>query len=538
MYRANRVNASLARHYNNHHAAHLGFVVPAAPTKRSGLVGLLRSSSFPVTAIPGREISVTRSSSAPRRFSSARRLTVRPLLAAATLAATPLVAGAVDWQGPGADWLDPTNWLPAVVPTAGDVANFPGTSTSPSVNLDGQAAARGLTIDNNAGYTFSGTGTLSLGSLGVALTGPNATTFSPSILVNGPQTWSITAPATLSLTHALQGVHPLSVDGGGTLDLQFGENNFTGGFNVNNGTLTATNFSDGFSRALRSNRITLGATGSLAAQPATFGSLDIGEIAGSGTLDTGAGGGLFIHALGDATFSGTLKIGSSSLGITVRGIGTQTFTGDTSAAKGPPAVTEGATLVLAGNAAFLDPVANSYFARGGHMVLDDSVVNLPNRLNPTGNLDGRGSTDNTVRLIGNAAEGSTQTFNNLLLNSGTLKLRIDHRSGSSAGTAFIFNGGLNRIGTNATVDFLASGGVLGGTIGSGTNAPRFVFNGTGAGSNSVQLLNGVIANGTNATATVGFATVNNATDFASYDATRGVIPAATTPFPALSLIHK
>ena len=471
---------------------------------------------------------------AARTSAGSARIRRTHWLAAAALAAVASNGHAAtpNWLGATSDdWFDSTNWSTAAVPNGGDVATFPAAaSVLNNPRIDPPASAKGLAIDNSGGnvYVFNGTGTLSLGSAGISITGSGPNNFLPAINIATPQTWSLDPTSKLILTRPIQGISPITFEGGGITDFQYGENNFAGGFVINNGTLTSTNFSDSPSRAFRSNRITLGPNGILATQGLSLGSVDTGEISGSGTLDTTANAsGLFVIALNDATFSGTLKIGSSGSGITVRGIASQTFTGDTSAAKGPPAVTEHAELILAGNAAFLDNVANSYFARGGHMILDDSIVNLPNRLNPTGNLDDRGSTDNVVQLIGNT-NGSSQTFSNLVLNNGALKLKIVHNAGAAAPTLFNFTGNFNRAGTQATVDFSATGGVLG----SGDNAPRIMFPATGTGTNGVILLNGTIASGTNANASVGFATVNKITDFASYDNARGVIPVTTTPFPA------
>jgi hypothetical protein len=248
-------------------------------------------------------------------------------VAVGAAAGVPLSAGAAEWKGEGPEWLIGTNWTENVVPGAGETALFPSSVSDVRPVLDGPASVGGLVIDNQIfPYELTGTGGLSLGAGGIRLTGSGGALIDVPLTVAAPQTWTVDSESTLVLARPLAGVRPITFAGGGVADFEIGTNSFAGGLVVNSGTVTTTLGTDSPSRVFRSNRITLGAEGSLVVQNA--GSLDIGQVDGSGTLDT-AGGGLFMFALADATFSGALKIGSSSQGLTLRGIATQTLTGDT-----------------------------------------------------------------------------------------------------------------------------------------------------------------------------------------------------------------
>jgi len=189
----------------------------------------------------------------------------RVVLAAAAAATVILGGGAARgatpvWQGgTSTDWFDPTNWSTGAVPTGVDVATFanPTPGNLPDLGA-GSARVLGLSIDNTGGpYTIGGTNVLALVGGGVSVNGGGAAVVTPVVLPVTQGTWAVTPDTTLRLSGGLSGIVPVTVAGGGTLDVSYTTGAYAGGFVVNAGTLSLAQGTT--QSALHSNTLTLGA---------------------------------------------------------------------------------------------------------------------------------------------------------------------------------------------------------------------------------------------------------------------------------------
>jgi autotransporter-associated beta strand protein len=231
------------------------------------------------------------------------------------------------------------------------------------------------------------------------------------------------------------------------------------------------------------------------------------------------------------TGAGSLSAGSATVsGLSVRGVGTSTINlGDGTATSltltgvtgtqlnGAFNIGHGATVMLTGNTVAALTGTSSISLRGGGLILDNSAGNpTSERLTGSGaiNIHGGGAS-----LEFRSAAGGTNftgLTGTLTLGGGDASIRVNQ---TGAGPLNITLGSLFRSQLASTINFQNVGaGTLGG---GGASDPTLTF------TTAPGLTNGVIALGTGSGA-LGFA-LYNGTDFASYDATNGVIPVASTP---------
>lgn len=116
------------------------------------------------------------------------------LLAVFLVAGFALTPNAADvtWRNSGTDWLTAANWDPDGVPGAGDSALLPYVTPAFQPTLDGAASLLSLEIKNtyNTAWAVGGTGTLSLGAGGLALTGSrNLQRIDANVELTASQTW-------------------------------------------------------------------------------------------------------------------------------------------------------------------------------------------------------------------------------------------------------------------------------------------------------------------------------------------------------------
>ena len=159
------------------------------------------------------------------------------VLAAATLGSHALQAATFSWNNSGTDWATAANWSTAV-PTATDIASFNpqvgggSTINNPVITGTGNVAAA-LNINNNflgGGYTFTGTGSLTLGGAGST----GLTTYGTAVQTfNGPTLAGASATNTLSLNIGTSSTLVL----GGTSKITANQGNI----NINGGTLQLDN---------------------------------------------------------------------------------------------------------------------------------------------------------------------------------------------------------------------------------------------------------------------------------------------------------
>ncbi len=134
----------------------------------------------------------------------------------------PLAADTITWRNAGSDWHDPANWTPETVPGPGDIAVFPSVNPVVAPVLSANASVLGLDIRDNysSDWSFSGSGTLTIGTGGVRLTGiGGTTTLGVDVALDGDQVWE--SPGTqrslhLMLAKSLSGHGNLTVRQTGT----------------------------------------------------------------------------------------------------------------------------------------------------------------------------------------------------------------------------------------------------------------------------------------------------------------------------------
>lgn len=147
-------------------------------------------------------------------------------------------ASSYNWVGGGTDTGIATegNWSPETpdLDSGDDFALF--AQSGAAATLGRNAAFEGLSLQN--GFTFSGTGTLSVGDMGIsALDAASATTYSFGIPLEATanQTWTIGANNTFDVTGGLKGSGNVKVEGAGTLNIGSGAG-YTGSIDIATGT--------------------------------------------------------------------------------------------------------------------------------------------------------------------------------------------------------------------------------------------------------------------------------------------------------------
>ena len=234
-------------------------------------------------------------------------------------------------------------------------------------------------------------------------------------------------------------------------------------------------------------------------------------LSGSGSLTAGSSTVSGLVARGAGTYSIDLGNGiATSVALT----GVSGVTGPTTG--GALNLGSGSTVQLTGNTiASLGTSALSF--RGGALILDNSTGNPAGgqRLTGSGQLNFAGG--GSILEFRSAGGGTNFTGLSGVVSLGGGDSTIKANQTGSGALNITF-GSLERTSTTATVNFASTGsGTLGG---GGANDPTIKF------TTAPTLTNGVIANTAGSTA-LGFA-VYNGTDFAGYDATKGVIAVAST----------
>lgn len=424
-------------------------------------------------------------------------------------------------------WNADANWNPNQIPTvAGDTASFTTSSNvNETVTLDVEHHVAALTFSNpgTGVYTIatstSGAGSLVLDNGGdtatVTNTNNNNVVSAPVALASNT-TAVVTPGKTLTLSGAVTGPRPLSVNGGGTLALSGGGNAFTGGLTVSGGSTvifaantagTADNLGSAASNVVldggtlqftptgsitlgTSKTLTIGAAGGTLNLPGvgTAGkiAMNASQLTGSGTFTKTGGGDLQIQgnpAVGTAPspFTGTFNVnGLVELSIN-GGLGSGTVVlnspGELAIANTVTvanAVTiNGGTLTGQGAAGanVSGPVtANGAFSvapRNFNTPTTQTGFTISGPISGTGDLGFTPSTNGTanrvtVLLSGNNANwsGNINTSGATLVDGITLRLGSTTALGNTTGSTTIANGGqldLNGV-TLSTAEPLFVGG--------------------------------------------------------------------------------
>jgi autotransporter-associated beta strand protein len=210
-------------------------------------------------------------------------------------------------------------------------------------------------------------------------TGGNASSNMPFITATGGggSVQVDTAAAVLTLSGSITGSGSFGTSGPGTVALTSAGNNFSGGLNLNNGTLRAANANSG---VIGSGNVTFGASNTptldLNGNSPTTGFLS--GTGSNGLVTNGAASGVSTLTLsnsGTATFAGSINKGATAdVGLAVTGGGTQVLTG-VSNFTGGVAVQNGTLQIGAGSLAPNDVTLGSG-TNSGTLVLGDGPVNL------------------------------------------------------------------------------------------------------------------------------------------------------------------
>lgn len=345
------------------------------------------------------------------------------------------------------------------------------------------------------------------------------------------------------------------------------DNTWFGTLTISDGTIRFNNNAYTAPTALRANPVVLNsATALLTTQfkqlstalptPSGFdpdSSLRLGTLSGSaGTVEARretATANVFdstditITALSSGSFAGTLRNnqsggGSTSGTLTLRGVGTQTFTGILDLAK-DVRVGDIATMVIGGSASLGGQLSNAAIILGGGTLrLDNTAISNPNRLRDGATTSTGVETigGGTLSLVSNALASVQETVSRLQLGSsgnsrsGAVTINVTQNAASGISSLTFQSYARDSAGNPYdTVNFTAKNG-SGTTIplGAATDGARVSFNFV------VPTFNGLLGNtGANVTA-VGWATVNG-TDFAATGA-QGIVPAITTPTTDAALL--
>ncbi len=163
------------------------------------------------------------------------------------------------------------NWSPAQSPTSADDLLLPATATGINPNFEAADAALSLTINNTGGHVWqlnhSGSAnprSLNLGAGGLTLLGSGNTLWGSRITtINGNQTWSIASGGTLAFSSGstLSGSGKITKTGDGTITLFSDSTGFTGGWDIQAGTVT--NLGGGTTNRYGTGAVTVSNTGTI-----------------------------------------------------------------------------------------------------------------------------------------------------------------------------------------------------------------------------------------------------------------------------------
>ncbi|MEP3211788.1 MAG: autotransporter-associated beta strand repeat-containing protein [Luteolibacter sp.] len=326
-------------------------------------------------------------------------------------------------------------------------------TTTGSVTLSG--------VGNYTGTTTISAGTLNLGSnqalptstvlsvsSGATLALQNFATQSGSLTGSGAiQLGSATFTTgglntTTSFSGIISGTGGLAKTGTGTLTLS-GSNTYSGATTISGGTLAI-----GKSNALNSLTAVTMNSGTLSL--GGF-SQTVGGLSGSGsvTLDGGTFG---IGAAGlSTTYSGSI---SGSGGLVKSGAGTLTLTAaNTTTAS---LVIDAGTISLNGAAGALATASVVTLNSGGSLILDNATIENANRIGNNTSIQLNGG---TFSLISDS-NGTNESVGSLIVQGGSSTVNVIHNGGSSTASTLTFSS-LGTIANGATVNFTATGGILG-----------------------------------------------------------------------------
>ncbi|HUO93654.1 MAG TPA: autotransporter-associated beta strand repeat-containing protein, partial [Rhizomicrobium sp.] len=404
------------------------------------------------------------------------------------------------WGGSSSvNWSDAGNWSPGV-PGANDTVVINQSGANAPSNYDISQTFQSVTFDTGATITNAGTNTFGIASGGfITDNASTAVVFDSStpVTLNGAATINVASGASLTFGGGLTGTGPVTVNNGGGSLIFLGASNYTGGTNINAGSLQLGNgTSDG---TIGGNVSLNGTSTSLIFDENSNSVVYSNTISGTGGV-TQEGG--LVTFTGTQTYSGlTSIVGGSTLqlgdGVANNGM-----------ISGDAAVASGATL------AFDEPNTATYAGNitgGGQVTISGPGTVI---FTGAGNNYGGGTTINgtTLQIGTDALQGSISASGGIALSGGTIDFHNLTQSTfdyggviSGAGNVAIDNNtvvytnvdsylGTTTIGSNGTLQLGVAGGAVGGINQAGAivDNGKVVFQNVGA---SAEIDGGITGTG-------------------------------------------
>ena len=203
------------------------------------------------------------------------------------------------WSGASStSWSAAGNWIPGVVPSAGDAVNFDSSATA-NLNtvLNQDFNLLGVSVTSPTGpVSIGGSNSLTVGANGINLAGASQDlTISAPVVLGAAQSWNVASGRTLSVNGGFTGAFALSIAGAGCV---------SAGAPID--PLVPITIASGGTLKMGASGVL--ASGATAVNPAINGTLDLNgtsqsikTISGSGSVDNTGGG------------AGTLTVGSNDV---------------------------------------------------------------------------------------------------------------------------------------------------------------------------------------------------------------------------------
>jgi len=402
----------------------------------------------------------------------------------------------ISWADTGTDFATGSDWIGGVAPAnslTANIANFGTASPTAQPNLAASQSVAGVEFGSEAGaFTFSGTGTLTLGASGIDNESSGAQTISAPLALGAAATLSSSVGGTLNISGPID-------TGGFALGLGSGTGTLSGaisgtgsvtllGANGSSWTLSATNNYSG-GTTVENGTIILRVSGALLSTGNVI--INDTESGGTATLQLANGvnqaiGSLYFGGSGSgASATNAVQIGSGST-LTLGGIVTYDATDNPQGAT-----ISGGTLALGGNQTF--DVAHS--------------TSTTNDLTISSVITGEGDTL-TKTGSGNLALSGADTYSGgTVVEDGTVTV---YASGSLLSTG------------DLTINATAAGGTAMFVLGTSTSQTigNLTLGGAGGGSDASN----IVALGSGSVLTVsGAVTYNAATNPAAGQITGGAL---------------
>jgi fibronectin-binding autotransporter adhesin len=317
------------------------------------------------------------------------------------------------------NWTTAGNWQNGSPNAIGATAEFGSAITGPqTVTLDASRTVGLVKFNNANAYTIGGSSTLTLnqttGNAEIQVLSGGHTISAPIALTDSVDINLFNAANSLSLLGNLSGSGAIAKSGPGNLTLG-GNNNFSGGINFTNGTLTFSNNSLGTGSLTLNNAalvwasgnsqdITASRTVNFGENPITFAmddnvtlANDLGSL-GSATLTKDGVGTLTFIA--DTTFNGNLTVANGNLTL---GNG-----GSTGSVVGSIELTNASSVLTVSRSG--DHTINNFISGAGGLILNGAGTHTINQANTfTGSTTINGGT--AYLASGTALQGSTVVYN-------------------------------------------------------------------------------------------------------------------------------